>query len=90
MVLVEGGGIREEKKEDGGGRREEEGGRMEEGAGSREQGGGSLCDTGSSLCRFWESVPKARLCFSIYFLTRSVSSLKFALTMPCVNIKFSF
>ena len=29
----------------------------------RGQGGGSLCDTGSSLCRFWESLPKARLCF---------------------------
>ena len=36
---------------------------MEEGAGSREQGGGSLFDTGSSLCRFWESLPKASLCF---------------------------
>ena len=29
--------------------------------------------------------------FSIYFLvTRSVLSLKFALTMPCVNIEYSF
>ena len=40
---------------------------MEEGVGSREQGGGSLCDTGSSLCRFWEFLPKPRLCFKHIF-----------------------
>ena len=78
MVLVEGGGIREER-----------GRRKEQGAGSRVQeevfviqahrsvGSGSPCRSPGCV-------------FSIYFLTGSVLSLRFALTMPCVNIKFSF
>ena len=61
---------------------------MEEGAGSRVEG--------VFVIQAHRSVGSGSPCrrpgcvFSIYFLTRSVLSLKFALTMPCVNIKFSF
>ena len=92
MVLVEGGGIREERgrgTEEGTGRRSREaGGRKEQGAGNRVEGVFVIQahhSVGSgSPCR------RPACVFSIYFLTRSVLSLKFALTMPCVNIKYSF
>ena len=77
----------------GRGRRSREaGGRMEEGAGSSELGGGSLCDTVQAHRSVGSGSPCRRpgCVFSIYFLTRSVLSLKFALARPCVNIKYSF
>ena len=87
---------RGERNQGGGGRREEGGGvgRRERGW-RKEQGAGNRVE-GVFVIQAHRSIGSGSPCrrpacvFSIYFLTRSVLSQKFALTMPCVNIKYSF